>query len=73
MNRLRKLRNYKGLTLKKLSILTGISINSLQLYETEKVQPTAFMLEVLSDFYKVSIDYLLCRENKYKEIKYLED
>lgn len=70
MNRLKELRTKRNLTLQELSEKTGISANSLGGYEKETINPTSFMLEILADFYNVSIDYLLGRRNDFT--KYFE-
>ena len=60
-NNLRKLRKSKGLTQIALQMQTGIEQALLSKYETgERIPPTEALL-ILSDFYNVSIDYILKR------------
>ena len=61
MNRLRELREKKEISQKVLSEKTGISFNCIAGYEKGTVQPTSDRLIWLSEFYNVSIDYLLGR------------
>lgn len=57
--RIKLLRYERGLTLVQASVESGISKTSLCSWENGKVEPGAFGLICLSDFYKVSVDYLL--------------
>ena len=63
MNRLKQLRKAKGLSQKKAAEKIGIYALMLSKYEIETVQPTALVLIDIADFYGVSIDYILCRDN----------
>ena len=63
-NNLRKLRKERKLTQVALQMHTGIEQALLSKYETgERVPPTDTLL-ILTDFYNVSIDYILCRTEK---------
>lgn len=63
-NNLRKLRKEQTLTQVALQMHTGIEQALLSKYETgERVPPTDTLL-ILTDFYNVSIDYILCRTEK---------
>ncbi len=60
-NNLRKLRKERKLTQISLQMQTGIEQALLSKYETgERVPPTETLI-ILSDFYGVSIDYILKR------------
>lgn len=61
MNRLRELREKKEISQRVLAEKTGISFNCIAGYEKGTVQPTSDRLIWLSEFYNVSIDYLLGR------------
>ena len=60
-NRLKHLRKSRGYTQISLQMHTGIEQALLSKYENgERIPPTETLLK-LADFYRVSIDYLLCR------------
>ncbi|MBQ4551044.1 MAG: helix-turn-helix transcriptional regulator [Oscillospiraceae bacterium] len=60
-NRLRQLRKSKGYTQIRVQMETGIEQALLSKYENgERIPPTETLLK-LADFYRVSVDYLLCR------------
>ena len=56
------LRRNKNLSQKKLAELTGIGVANIARYETESTSPNIQNLIALSNFFKVSTDYLL-KEN----------
>lgn len=61
MTNLRKLRKRMGLTQLQLQLATGIEQSLISKYENgERIPPTETLI-VLADFFKVSIDYILCR------------
>lgn len=58
---LKKLRKELGLTQLQLQIATGIEQALISKYESgERIPPTETLV-VLADYFKVSIDYILCR------------
>lgn len=60
-NRLKHLRKSRGYTQIALQMHTGIEQALLSKYENgERIPPTETLLK-LADFYRVSLDYLLCR------------
>ena len=60
-NRLRQLRKSKGYTQIRVQMETGIEQALLSKYENgERIPPTETLVK-LADFYRVSLDYLLCR------------
>ena len=60
-NNLRALRKSKGYTQLAVQMQTGIEQALLSKYETgERIPPTETLVR-LADFYRVSLDYLLCR------------
>ncbi len=60
-NNLKKLRKERKMTQIALQIATGIDQALLSKYETGDRIPTTENLLILADFYRVSLDYLLCR------------
>ena len=65
-NNLRVLRKQRGLSQIALQMETGIEQALLSKYETGVRIPPTEALIVLSDFYEVSIDYILKRTNNPK-------
>lgn len=69
MNRLKTLRLAKGLTQKELSEKLNINQGNYSKYEKGTLVPTMETVLNLSDYYNVSIDYLLGKESKNEDIK----
>ena len=63
-NRLRELRTDKKYTQIFVQVKTGIDQSLLSKYELGERIPTTENLIILSDFYNVSIDYILYRSDK---------
>ncbi|MBQ9899816.1 MAG: helix-turn-helix transcriptional regulator [Acholeplasmatales bacterium] len=63
MNRLKELREERGYSTRSMEIKTGINYNSICRYENETRDFNTGVLRQLSDFFQVSIDYLLCHSN----------
>ena len=63
-NRLQELRKERKMTQVALQIATGIDQSLLSKYERGERLPPTETLIILSDFYHVSIDYLLGRSDK---------
>ena len=62
---LRSLRESRGLSQEKLAELTGISKARIYTYETKTREPDIEGLIVLSDFFDVTIDYLVGRDEAF--------
>ncbi len=62
MNNLKKLRKNKGLTQSELAQFIGITQNSYSYWENDKVKIDNASILKLADFFDVSVDYLLGRE-----------
>ena len=61
MTNLRKIRKKRRLSQIKLQIETGIDQSLISRYERGERQPTAQILMLLADYFRVSTDYLLDR------------
>ena len=61
--RIKELRKRKNLSLVQMAERTGVSAASLGFYEQGKRAPDINTLNMLCDFFGVSADYLLCRNN----------
>lgn len=68
MNRFKDLRKYKGLSQKSLAESLGISQSVICDYENNKVIPTATVTCLYADFFGVSTDYILGREDDFGTI-----
>ena len=66
--RLRALREEKGLTLEQVANSVGTTKVSIGRYEKDEREPKSEMLNLLADFFDVSVDYLLGRET-FKHLK----
>lgn len=64
-DRLKQLRTNKGLNQSEMADKLGVSLSSYQKYERDKgsVTPSLDVLTRIADFYSVSVDYLLGRDN----------
>ncbi len=65
-NNLKSIREDKDLTQRDIAKILNVSQNTYSQYETGVISLTAETLVKLSDFYGVSIDYLLDRTNNQK-------
>lgn len=63
MNRIKELRKTKGLSQEQLSYEIGIARSTLAMYESSKIEPPFSVLIGLSEFFNVSIDYILGHSN----------
>lgn len=72
-NRLKSLRNNRGVTQTKLAEYLNVSQNAIYNWENGKREPSFSMLEKIAAFYDVSIDYLLGTEIKYEATSNYED
>lgn len=58
-NKLKNLRENKGLLQKELADKIGISLSSISMYERGERQPDNDTLKKISKFFNVTVDYLL--------------
>lgn len=65
-NRIRILRKSKGLTMKQLGVLLGVSESAISQYETGKRQVDNATLLKLGDVFGVPVGYILGAEGKEK-------
>jgi len=66
--RLKYLREERNLTQKELAEKLGISPSAIGMYESDKRNPDTYMLNILANFFNVSVDYILGRTNVKKSI-----
>jgi len=60
MNRIKALREEKGLTQLELGKLLSVQDSAVSKYETEKIPLTDETLKLLSKIFNVSVDYIIC-------------
>ena len=61
-SRLNQLRKSRGITAQKMADYLGIGIRSYRAYESGDREPSFAVLVKIADFFDVSTDYLLCRD-----------
>ncbi len=62
-DRLKELRASKGSTQKVMADLLKITDRNYRRYESGEADPTASKLQILADYFEVTVDYLLCRDD----------
>lgn len=63
-NRIKYLRQTRELTQVQLADKLGVAKQSISNWENDNIMPSVDMLEKIADFFSVSTDYLLGRENR---------
>lgn len=63
MNRIKMLREEKGVFQKDLAKLLKVSIPAINYYENEKRAMDTETASMLADYFNVTVDYLLCKTN----------
>ena len=61
---LKQLRNKRGLSQAELAEKLGFSTGLIGMYESGKRKPSYEALEIIADFFNISIDYLMGKESK---------
>ncbi|MEA4955745.1 MAG: helix-turn-helix transcriptional regulator [Pseudoflavonifractor sp.] len=64
-NQLRKLRERRHISRRVLSELCGLSKNMIAIYERGDLEPTASVVIQIANYFDVSTDYLLGREENF--------
>ena len=64
MEKLRYLRKKQNYSMKKLGEIIGVSESTISLYENGHRQPDFNTLIKLADYFNVTVDYLIGRENE---------
>lgn len=62
-NKIRELREARGMSTQELADILGVSQRQVQLYEKGESVPKIEGLVILADLFGVTTDYLLGREN----------
>lgn len=61
MNRIQKLRKDKGLSQLELAKAINVHQTAISQWETEKTNPDMTTIQILADYFNVTVDYLLGR------------
>ena len=72
LERFLDLMNEKTLTISEIAKQTKLPRSTISSYINRKSIPSAIQLEVLSDFFKVSVDYLIGREDDVGNVNIVE-
>ena len=64
--RIRDIRAQQGISQKELALALGIAPNTLSQYENEKRAPDFETVIRIADYFRVSVDYLIGRDEKEK-------
>jgi transcriptional regulator with XRE-family HTH domain len=73
MNRIKDLRKEFNLTQQELAAKIGVSRSTVAMWETSGSSPDVDFLNILSDYFCVSVDYLICRSDERKKEAPSED
>lgn len=71
-DRIKALRKKKGITQTQLGEVLGVGQKSISMIEKGMCNPTMSQLVALSDYFKVSTDYILKGDEKIKDIEPVE-
>lgn len=63
-NRLKELREDKGLKQNDLANILNVARNTISAYESNINEPNLDILVKIADVFNISLDYLLCRTNE---------
>ena len=63
MNRIKQLRDEKGMNQTELGKIIGVTSQAMGMYENEKRGIDTNIASILADFFEVSIDYLMCKSD----------
>lgn len=63
MNRIKQLRDEKGMNQTELGKIIGVTSQAMGMYENEKRGIDTNIASILADFFGVSIDYLMCKSD----------
>ena len=63
--RLKELRNEKGVLQKEIAAHLGLTVKAYNFYELGQREPNIASICKLCDYFSVSADYLLCRTDNY--------
>lgn len=64
MNRIRQTRKEHKITMKDLGEIIGVAESTISMYETGNREPDLRTLSQIADYFQVSVDYLLGRDEK---------
>ena len=65
--RLRQLRNFRGVTQAQLAEAIGVTDRACRRYEAGENEPTLSVIQGIADYFDVSADYLMGRDNYWQD------
>lgn len=68
MERIKELRNLKGLSQKELAKILGCNQTAVGKYERGQLEPNINLLNILANYFGCSIDYLVGREDDFGNV-----
>lgn len=68
MERIKELRNLKGLSQKDLAKILGCNQTAVGKYERGQLEPNINLLNILANYFGCSIDYLVGREDDFGNV-----
>lgn len=73
MNNIRILRKQRKISMKELGRIVGVAESTISLYETGKREPDFKTLQILADYFGVSVDYLIGHEAQAADNSFAND
>lgn len=73
MNNIRILRRRRKISMKELGQIVGVAESTISLYETGKREPDLKTLQILADYFGVSVDYLIGHEAQTSDNSFADD
>lgn len=61
--RIRQLRDSRNITQTALADFLNVSPSTIGMYEQNRRKPSFEMLEAIADFFNVSLDYIMCKDD----------
>jgi len=65
--RLRQLRRFRDVTQAQLAEAIGITDRACRRYEAGENEPTLSVIKAIADYFEVSVDYLMGRDNYWQD------
>lgn len=66
-DRLKQLRTFRNITQAQLAKEAGITNRACRRYESGENEPTLSILQAIADYFDVSVDYLMGRDNYWQD------
>ena len=66
-DRLRQIRRFRNVTQAQLAEAIGITDRACRRYESGENEPTLSVLQAIADYFDISVDYLMGRDNYWQD------